>query len=130
MLIGNGTLLLLTDLSPAYRMGISIMIVIYYSVCFYKLVQSPKALSLRRIAGVAVLLSLGGMLIACILTSIGMRLSIDSILMAGLKGVIPLFVFALVFAAPFWIPIALLNYFFLSLLYRKRNRPPSFVQEA
>ena len=59
------------------------------------------------------------MLAACIFTSIGTRLPMDNLITAGLKGIVPLFIFSIVFASPFWIPLAIVN--FVCLIYMKKK---------
>jgi len=111
LIIGNLALLMFPDLAIIYRFTISFFIIILYGFSFYRLQQNIKQKSKWRLAGTSILLSLLGMMIACIFTSIGTRLPMDNIVTAGLKGIIPMFVFAIVFASPFWIILAMVNFF-------------------
>jgi len=116
LIIGNRALLMFPDLAIIYRLTISFFIIILYGFSFYRLQQNIKQKSKWRLAGTSILLSLLGMMIACIFTSIGTRLPMDNIVTAGLKGIIPMFVFAIVFASPFWIIIAIVNFFCLNFI--------------
>jgi len=111
LIIGNLALLMFPDLAIIYRLTISFFIIILYGFSFYRLQQNIKQKSKWRLAGTSILLSLLGMMIACIFTSIGTRLPMDNIVTAGFKGIIPMFVFAIVFASPFWIILAMVNFF-------------------
>lgn len=116
LMIGNLALLILTDLAIIYRLIISFCIIILYGFSFYRLHQNIQEQTKWRLAGISILLSLLGMMIACIFTSIGMRLPMDNIITAGLKGIIPMFIFAIVFASPFWIVLAIVNFFCLNFI--------------
>jgi len=111
LIIGNLALLMFPDLAIIYRLTISFFIIILYGFSFYRLQQNIKQKSKWRLAGISILLCLLGMMIACIFTSIGTRLPMDNIVTAGFKGIIPMFVFAIVFASPFWIILAMVNFF-------------------
>jgi len=119
LLIGNiALLLMLPDLPVIYHVLISLGILIIYGIAFYKSGLQNKEYTKWQLAGIAVLLSLLGMMIACIFTSIGIRLPMDNMITAAIKGIIPMFIFAIVFASPFWIPLAIVN--FVCLNYVKR----------
>jgi len=110
------------DTPVIYNILISIAAIIIYSFVFYKMNEQNQKLSKRKLALIAVISCLAVMLFACIFTSIGNRLAFDNILTAALKGIIPLFVFAIVFAAPIWIPIAICNFICLSFMkFENRN---------
>lgn len=119
LMIGNLALLMFADLAIIYRLIISFCIIMLYGFSFYRLQQNIQKQTRWQLAGISILLSLLGMMIACIFTSIGMRLPTDNIITAGLKGIIPMFVFAIVFASPFWIILAIVNFVCLILLKSK-----------
>lgn len=111
LLIGNIVLVVIfPDLPSIYNILISLFVFIIYGIVFYKLNISPKKYERWKLAGISGGLSLYALLVACIFTSIANRLSIDSMLTAGLKGVIPIFIFATVLASPFWVPLACFNF--------------------
>lgn len=116
LIIGNLALLMFPDLAIIYRLIISFCIIILYGFSFYRLQQNIQKQTKWQLVGISILLSLSGMMIACIFTSIGMRLPMDNIITAGLKGIIPMFIFAIVFASPFWIIIAIVNFFCLNFI--------------
>ncbi|MCT2560539.1 hypothetical protein [Chryseobacterium herbae] len=118
VLIANLALVIMaTDLSLIYLILISSGIFLMYSVVFYRIHIHPGISGKWKLAGTAIGLSLSALLLACILTSISTRLATDGIIIAGLKGIIPLFVFAIVVASPFWVISALFN--FVCLLFMK-----------
>lgn len=119
LLIGNLALLMFPNLLIVYRIIISIIVSIIYFFSFYKLIQQNDKFPKWKYAIIAILLSLIAMLIACIFTSIGLRLSHDNIIIGALKGIIPVFVFALFFASPFWIPLAIINFICMVFLKNK-----------
>lgn len=119
LLVGNIALLMFPDLSIIYRILISLVILIIYGFAFNKLNTPNKKYTKWQLAGISTILSLLGMLVACVFTSIGMRLPMDNIVTAGIKGVIPMFIFAIVFASPFWISLALVNFICLNQI--KKN---------
>lgn len=120
LLIGNIILIIIFPNLPfLYNILISLFVFIIYGIVFYRLDVVPKHYKQWEIAGISAGLSLSSLLIACIFTSIANRLPTDSIMTAGLKGIIPLFIFALVLASPFWIPIAIFN--FACLYFMKDN---------
>lgn len=110
LLVGNlGLLIMFPDLHTVYHIIISIIVSMTYLFSFYKLMQQDDKFPFWKYATAAILLSLAAMLVACIFTSIGMRLAHDNIITAALKGIIPVFIFALFVASPFWIPLAIVN---------------------
>lgn len=120
LLVGNLALLMFPDLDFMYRIIISLLIIILYLTTFYQLDKTQNQVySKWKLAGISIILSLFGMLIACIFISIGTRLPMDDVITAGLKGIIPLFIFSILFGSPFWIPLALVN--FICLIYMKRE---------
>lgn len=119
LLIGNIALFVFPDLAIVYRILISTSVLFIYLITFYKLNSLNKKYTKWQLIGISTLLSLLGMLIACIFTSIGIRLPMDNMITAGMKGVIPMFIFAIVFASPFWIPLALVNFVCLSYIQKK-----------
>lgn len=125
LLVGNAALLMFPDLTLLHRLLISLFVLMIYFLGFKYFLQLPKRKNKIRTAGFATLLSLFAMLVACIFLSIAMRLDIDSVFTAALKGIVPLFVFSLVFGAPFWIPMAAVNYFCL----HKVDAAEKFVKE-
>ncbi|MGE8553155.1 MAG: hypothetical protein ACN6OB_04335 [Chryseobacterium jejuense] len=111
LLIGNIVLIIIfPDLLFLYNIIISLFVFIVYGIVFYKIDLTPKKYGRWKLAGISAGLSLSALLIACIFTSMGNRLPTDSIITAGLKGVIPVFIFATVLASPFWIPLAFFNF--------------------
>ncbi|SDI26675.1 hypothetical protein [Chryseobacterium jejuense] len=111
LLIGNIVLIIIfPDLLFLYNIIISLFVFIIYGVVFYKLDLTSKKYERWKLAGISAILSLSALLIACIFTSMGSRLPTDTIITAGLKGVIPMFIFATVLASPFWIPLAFFNF--------------------
>ena len=119
LLVGNLALLMFPDVSVMYRIALSAIITIVYGVVFFKLENNPT--TKWQLAGASILLSLFGMLIACVFTSVGMRLPTDNFVTAAVKGIIPMFIFALFFGSPFWIPLAIVNFICLNYMNR-RNR--------
>lgn len=111
LLIGNIILFIIfPDLVSIYNILISLFVFIIYGIVFYKLNLSPKKYKTWKLLGISIGLSLSALLVGCIFTSIGNRLPMDGIITAGLKGIIPFFVFAVVLASPFWLPLALFNF--------------------
>lgn len=121
LLIGNIALLMFPDLAVVYRIIISSSVLLMYWVIFHKINSTNKKYTRWQLAGIAVLLSLLGMMIACVFTSIGTRLPMDNMITAGMKGLIPMFIFAIVFASPFWIPLAIVNFACLNFMKRIRK---------
>ena len=120
LLIGNLALLMFPELNFLYRIVISMFVFVAYGTVFFQLDKDENQSHNKwKLAGISILLSLFGMLVACIFTSIGMRLPSDDVVTAGLKGIIPLFIFSIVFASPFWIPLATVN--FVCLIYMKKK---------
>jgi hypothetical protein len=109
------------DLAVVYRIIISSSVLLMYWVIFHKINSTNKKYTRWQLAGIAVLLSLLGMMIACVFTSIGTRLPMDNMITAGMKGLIPMFIFAIVFASPFWIPLAIVNFACLNFMKRIRK---------
>ncbi|REC60842.1 hypothetical protein DRF65_18735 [Chryseobacterium pennae] len=121
LLVGNIILFVLfPDLMFIYNLLISLFIFIIYGFVFYNLTLAPKKYKTWKLAGISAGLSLSALLIACIFTSIGNRLPSDTIVTAGLKGVIPMFIFATVLASPFWVPFAFFNF---GCLYFMKQEP-------
>ncbi|WP_347219462.1 hypothetical protein [Chryseobacterium sp.] len=111
LLIGNIILVILfPDLMSIYNILISLSVFIIYGVVFYKLNFLSKRLETWKLTGISAGLSLSALLIACIFTSMGNRLPSDTLITAGLKGILPMFIFAIVLASPFWIPLASFNF--------------------
>lgn len=121
LLVGNIVLLMFPDLSIIYRILISLFILIIYGFAFNKLNTPNETYTKWQLVGISTILSLLGMLVACVFTSIGMRLPMDNIVTAGIKGVIPMFIFAIIFASPFWIPLALVNFICLNQIKKIEN---------
>ena len=114
LLVGNAALLMFPDLTLLHRLLISVLVFMIYYFGFRNLLQQPSIRTAKlRMVRFAILLSLSAMLVTCIISSIAMRLAMDCIFTAALKGIVPLFIFSLVFGAPFWIPLAAVNYFCL-----------------
>lgn len=118
LLVGNIALLMFPDLSIIYRIIISLSILTIYTIVFYKLNKTTKKYTKWQLVSISAILSLLGMLVACVFTSAGTRLPIDNIVTAGMKGIIPMFVFAIIFASPFWIPLAVVNFVCLNYMTR------------
>ncbi len=116
LFIGNIALLMFPDLAIIYRILISIIVTIIYVFSFYRLIRQKEKFKKWQYAFVSIFLSLIAMLVACIFISIGMRLSIDNILIAGFKGIVPTFIFAIFFASPFWISLSIVNFICISNL--------------
>lgn len=122
LLIGNLALLMFPELDFLYHIIISLIIFVIYGTVFSQLDKDENQnYSKWKLTGISVLLSLSGMLVACIFTSAGTRLPIDNVITAGFKGIVPLFVFSILFASPFWIPLAVVNY--ICLIYLKKKIP-------
>ena len=120
LLIGNLALLIFPELDFLYRIVISIVVFVAYGTIFFQLDKDENQNHNKwKLAGLSILLSLFGMLAACIFTSIGTRLPMDNLITAGLKGIVPLFIFSIVFASPYWIPLAIVN--FVCLIYMKKK---------
>lgn len=119
LLVGNLALMMFPELDFLYRIIISLIITVIYGTAFFQLDSVENQNYYKwKLAGISILLSLFGMLVACIFTSIGTRLLMDNVITAGLKGIVPLFIFSIVFASPFWIPLAIVN--FVCLIYMKK----------
>lgn len=119
LIIGNITLLIIMpDTSAFYHFLMSVLITAFYINLFYSVSQNTTKISAWRLFFKGVMASLFCMLIACIFTAIANRLSHDDIFTAGLKGIVPLFVFAIYFASPIWILLSVCNFLFL----RKTNQ--------
>lgn len=120
LLVCNLALMMFPDLDFLYQIIISLIIVVIYGTAFFQLDRVENQNHNKwKLAGISILLSLFGMLVACIFTSIGTRLPMDNVITAGLKGIVPLFIFSIVFASPFWIPLAIVN--FVCLIYMKKK---------
>lgn len=120
LLIGNIVLIIIfPDLPFFYNLLISFFVFIVYGIVFYKLHLNAKSYDQWKLTAISAGLSLSALLIACIFTSIGNRLPTDTIMTAGLKGVIPMFIFATVLASPFWLSLAFFNFV---CLYFIRNK--------
>lgn len=120
LLVGNIVLFFLfPELISIYNILISLFVFIIYGIVFYQLNLAPQKYKTWKLLGISVGLSLSALLVSCIFTSIGNRLPMDGIITAGLKGIIPLFVFAIVLASPFWLPLALFN--FICLYFMKQE---------
>lgn len=123
LLIGNIVLLaFLVDTPIIYRFLISMGVIAVYSLAFFATSQKKHKPSKSKIVLTAVITSFASMLVACIFTSIATRLPSDDMITAGLKGILPTFVFALVFASPVWILMALCNFLCLNSLKYKLNK--------
>ena len=117
LIIGNIFLMmLLMDSSIIYWLLISFFIIVIYGVVFLYLNSKDLKPSKVKIVLISVMASLATMLMACILISIALRLSIDNILVAALKGIVPLFVIAVVIASPIWIFVAFCNFLLMNWL--------------
>lgn len=129
LLIGNFALLMFPDMDFPYRILISLLIIVIYGTVFFQLDNDENQIFNKwKLPGIAILLSLLGMLVACIFTSIGMRLPSDDVVTAGLKGIIPLFIFSIIFASPFWIPLAIVNFICLIYMKKKTHKTnPNFI---
>ncbi|KFF26462.1 hypothetical protein [Chryseobacterium vrystaatense] len=122
VLIANLALIIMaTDLSLIYPVLISLGIFLICGAVFYRIHIHPGILGKWKLAGTATGVSLSVLLLACILTSVGTRMAMDGIIIAGLKGIIPLFVFAVIFASPFWVVSALFNFICLMFIKPKIN---------
>lgn len=111
LLIGNIVLIIIFPNLPfLYNVLISLFVFIIYGMVFYKLNLAPKQYDQWKLTSISAGLSLSSLLIACIFTSIGNRLPTDTIITAGLKGVIPMFIFATVLTSPFWVSLAFFNF--------------------
>lgn len=123
LLIGNIVLLaFLVDTPIIYRFLISMGVIAVYSLAFFTASQQKHKPSKSKIVLTAVITSFASMLVACIFTSIATRLPSDDMITAGLKGILPTFVFALVFASPVWILMTLCNFLCLNSLKYKLNK--------
>ncbi|WP_223609384.1 hypothetical protein [Chryseobacterium sp. OSA05B] len=122
VLVANLALVIMAaDLSPIYPVLISSGIFLMCSAVFYRMHVHPGISGKWKLAATAIGLSLSSLLLACILTSMATRMATDGIIIAGLKGIIPLFVFAVVFASPFWVISALFNFVCLMFMKPKIN---------
>ena len=122
LIIGNLVLLIFPDLTIIHRILISVSIIFLYGFTFENLQPSIHQQTKWKLAGISILLSLVGMMIACIATSISMmRLPSDSIISTALKGIIPLYIFAIVLASPLWIVLAIVNFFCLNFIKNQKN---------
>lgn len=122
VLIANFALVIMAaDLSLIYPVLISSGICLMCGAVFYRIHINPRTLGKWKLAGIAIGLSLSTLLLACILTSIATRMATDGIIIAGLKGIIPLFIFAVVFASPFWVISAVFNFVCLRFVKPKIN---------
>lgn len=124
LLIGNIVLFVtLTNIPIFYHLLISISVIIIYTFTYKKLnCQNQKPPKTQMIL-ISIITSLICMLAASVFTSIGLRMPFDNIITAGLKGVLPMFVFALFFASPVWIPVAICNYFcFNNMKYNLKDK--------
>lgn len=122
VLIANLALIIMaTDLSLIYPVLISLGIFLICGAVFYRIHIHPGILGKWELAGTATGVSLLVLLLACILTSVGTRMAMDGIIIAGLKGIIPLFVFAVIFASPFWVVSAFFNFICLTFIKPKIN---------
>lgn len=114
LLVGNIVLLfLLMEAPKIYHLIISALVALMYIFVFSRISSQNKILTKLQLAFVAVITALLAMMIACIFTSVANRLPMDNIITAGLKGILPTFVFALVLASPVWVPLAIVNFFCL-----------------
>lgn len=117
LLLGNVLMMaFLMDTPIIYRFLISFFIVLIYTFLFLYLRKRGLKPSKVKTVIISVLASLANMLMACIFISMATRLSMDNILIAALKGIVPVFVFALVIASPIWIFVALCNFLFMNWL--------------
>lgn len=120
VLIANLALVIMAaDLSLIYPVLISVGIFFICGAVFYRVHVHPGRSGKWKLAATATGLSLSVLLLACILTSVGTRMAVDGIIIAGLKGIIPLFVFAVIFASPFWVISALFNFICLTFMKPK-----------
>lgn len=119
LIIGNLALVMFLDLTIIHRLIISVSIIFIYGFTFENLRQTIHQQTKWKLTAISILLSLIGMMIACIVTSISIRLPSDSIITAGLKGIIPLYIFALVLASPLWIVLAIVNFFCLNFIKKQ-----------
>lgn len=117
LLVGNIVLVFfLIDAPKIYHLIISVLVALMYTFAFSKITQQNKILTKLQLAIVAVITALFAMMIACIFTSVANRLPMDNMITAGLKGILPTFVFALVLASPVWVALAVVNFFCLKIL--------------
>ncbi len=121
LLVGNSILMTLY-LPVIYHLLISLSVCAIYGVAFYKINNREKAFAKRQQIFISIGLSLSGMLVACIFSSIGIRLETDTIITAALKGVIPIFVFCVVLVSPIWLPLALVN--FICIYFIEKDKKP------
>ena len=111
LLIGNIVLYaFLMDTPIVYRFLISFGVISIYSFSFFAVSRQKQKPKRRTTILISTITSLASMLVACIFISIAMRLPFDTVITAGLKGILPMFVFALVLASPIWITIAICNF--------------------
>lgn len=122
LLVGNIVLVFfLIDAPKIYHLIISALVALMYTFAFLIITQQNKILTKLQLAIVAVITALLAMLIACIFTSVANRLPMDNMITAGLKGILPTFVFALVLALPVWVALAVVNFFCLKILKKNIN---------
>lgn len=120
LLVGNLALMMFPELGFLYRIIISLIIFIAYGTAFFQLDKDENQNHNKwKLVGISILLSLFGMLLACIFISIGTRLPMDNVITAGVKGIVPLFIVSIVFASPFWISLVIVN--FVCLIYMKKK---------
>ncbi len=123
LVIGNSTVFfLLPDTSILYHLIISTLVTLLYLRLFSNLKAATSKISNWKLFFRALIASLLCMIIACIFTSIANRLPHDNIVTAGIKGILPLSIFALFFSAPVWILISIFNFlFFKKMVHTEKN---------
>ncbi|KPH14727.1 hypothetical protein [Chryseobacterium sp. ERMR1:04] len=111
LIIGNWVLLaFLADTSIIYRFLISLGTTAIYAFAFLTTNKQKYKPTKIKIVFTAVVTGFASMLVACIFTSIAIRLPSDNMITAGLKGIIPTFIFSLIFASLVWILIVVGNF--------------------
>ncbi len=110
ILIGGVALLAMFKVSVFYVLLTCLCVTLLYAICTYQFRKKDRKIKTMCVVGLSVALSLLSMMIACVFTAIDIRMPADNILIAGLKGIVPLFFFAIFFAAPFWMAFAVINF--------------------
>ena len=122
LVIGNIVVkVLLSDTPFSYHLLISILVSGILALTFVKLKRAERGK--MRVFLLALTASLACMLVACIFTAIANRLPHDTMFTAGLKGILPMYVFAFVFASPIWVSLTLVNYFCLVNIKHEFSNP-------
>lgn len=112
LIIGNLAILIaVPDTRICYQILISILVSLIFIFQFKKISSEGNILSKKKLILYAVGTSLLSLVIACIFISVSLRMEFDSVFTAALKGIIPMSVFAFVFASPVWVLLAVVNFF-------------------